>query len=48
MTEIWTRNGIDLTRLISEKIGTMKVVGKIRLTMILEVDGVDSNEFDTE
>jgi len=36
MTEIWTRNGRELTKLISEKIGTMEGVKKICPAIILE------------
>ncbi len=36
MTEIWTRNGRELTRLISEKIGVIEGVKKICPAIILE------------
>ncbi len=36
MTEIWTRNGRELTRLISEKIGAIEGVKKICPAIILE------------
>lgn len=36
MTEIWTRNGKELTRLISEKIGVIEGVKKICPAIILE------------
>ncbi|MBS7621076.1 Lrp/AsnC family transcriptional regulator [Candidatus Bathyarchaeota archaeon] len=36
MTEIWTRNGRELTRLISEKIGPIEGIKKICPAIILE------------
>jgi len=36
MTEIWTENGKELTKIISEKIGTMEGVEKICPAIILE------------
>ncbi len=36
MTEIWTRNGRELTKLISEKIGTIEGVKRICPAIILE------------
>ncbi|MEM1563547.1 MAG: Lrp/AsnC family transcriptional regulator [Candidatus Bathyarchaeia archaeon] len=36
MTEIWTKDGRELTRLISEKIGTIEGVKKICPAIILE------------
>ena len=36
MTEIWTKDGRELTKLISEKIGTIEGVRKICPAMILE------------
>jgi len=36
MTEIWTRDGRELTRLISEKIGVIEGVKKICPAIILE------------
>ena len=36
MTEIWTRDGRELTKLISEKIGTIEGVKKVCPAIILE------------
>jgi len=36
MTEIWTRDGRELTRLISEKIGVIEGIKKICPAIILE------------
>jgi Lrp/AsnC family transcriptional regulator for asnA, asnC and gidA len=36
MTEIWTRDGRELTKLISEKIGTIEGVKRICPAIILE------------
>jgi len=36
MTEVWTRNGLELTRLISDKIGKIDGVKRICPALILE------------